>query len=95
MAIDQNSRQTGLGYVQGTDRLVLPFSIDAVTNELFIEVIPVSDPLSPLVAVSENIRIDENTRQAGAGITDDSNETITTLTTDDIVGLPCLRVEII
>jgi len=50
--------------------------------------------MDPLVAISENIRIDENTRQAAAAVTNDSNKTITTLTTDSIVGLPCLRVEL-
>lgn len=92
--IDQNSRWVGLGYVEGTKNMVLPFSINPTNNKLLIEIIPRADPMDPLVAISENIRIDENTRQAAAAITDDSNKTITTLTTDSIAGLPCIRVEL-
>ena len=88
--IDENTRQTGLGYVQGTREMVLPFSINS-SDELLIEVIPVGSPLSALVA--SRIHIDENTHQIAGAITDDASEIITPITVDEIVGLPCVRIE--
>lgn len=87
--IDENSRQVGLGYVQGTDRMTLPLAISAI-NEILIEVIPVTDIG---LATSTRLKIDENARQVAGGITDDANEDIVALTVDEIVGLPCVRVE--
>ena len=88
--IDENTKSVGLGYVQGTPDMTLPFSINT-SNELLIEVIPVGSPLSALAA--SRIHLDENTHQIAAGITNDSNEIITPLTVDVIVDLPCVRVE--
>lgn len=89
--IDQNSRNVAIGLIQGTE-LTLPIAINP-SNELLIEIIPVGSPLSAFNA--SNILIDENSRQVAGAITDDSNETITPLTVDEIVGLPCVRVEVI
>lgn len=89
--IDQNSRNVGFGLIQGTD-LTMPFAINA-SDELLIEIIPVGSPLSALNA--SGISIDGNGRQIAGAITDDINETITPLTVDEIVGLPCVRVEAI
>ena len=97
--IDQNSRQVGLGFVQGTDtpstvfanNLILPFSINS-SNELLIEVIPIAVPLDPFAAPAR-MKIDQNSRQIGGAITDDSNKTITPVTVDLILTLPCVRVE--
>ena len=47
--IDQNSRWVGLGYVEGTKNMVLPFSINPTNNKLLIEIIPRADPMDPLV----------------------------------------------
>ena len=88
--IDQNTKNVGLGYVQGTLDMVLPLTINA-SNELLIEVIPVGNPLSALVA--SRIHLDENTHQIAGAVTDDANEIITPITVDEIVGLPCVRVE--
>lgn len=90
LTIDQNTKQVGLGFIHGTSDMVLPYQINSL-NELLIEVIP-CDPLSDLVA--SRIHIDENTKQCAAGVTNDANETITPLTCDLIVGLPCVRTEI-
>ena len=90
--IDGNSRNVGIGLITGTE-LTLPFSINDSTKELLIEVIPVGAPLSPLVA--SGIKIDGNGRQIAGAVTDDAFETITPVTVDEIVGLPCVRVEFI
>lgn len=90
--IDENTRNIGLGFVQGTKSITLPFQINS-SGELLIEVIPIGDPLSPLNA--SRIHLDENTHQIAAAVTNDSNETIIPLTVDIIVGLPCVRVELI
>lgn len=89
--IDQNTKNVGIGYVQGTINLTMPFAINA-SDELLIEVIPVSSPLSPFNA--SNVKIDGNTKNVSAGVTNDSNQTIKPLTTDAHAGLPCVRVEI-
>lgn len=90
--IGDNTREVGLGYVQGSNNVVLPFEFDDTTKELLIEVIPVGSPLSALVA-DQKIFLDDNTHQIAAAVTNDSNEIITPLTVDEIVGLPCLRIE--
>lgn len=90
--IDENTKNVGLGYVQGTDNLTMPFAISAI-NELLIEIIPVGAPLSAFNA--SNIKIDENTKNVAAGVTDDASQTIIPLTTDTIATLPCVRVELI
>ena len=90
--IDANTKATGRGYVQGTGNLTMPFVVNPANNRLLIEVVPIGVPLANLVA--SRIHIDANTHQIGAGVTNDANEFITPLTTDSIVGLPCLRVEI-
>lgn len=90
--IDANTKAVGRGMVQGTMDNIIPFSCTS-DNKLLIEIIPVSDPLSNLVA--SRIHIDANTHQIGAGVTNDSNQTITPLTVDTIVTLPCLRIELI
>jgi hypothetical protein len=87
--IDQNTRQAGIGLVQGSTD-TYPFSINT-SNELLIEVIPVDD-IGTLNVTRQNIPIDENARQGAAGVTDDF--VIIPLTTDEIVGLPVVRVEI-
>ena len=89
--IDHNTKNVGLGYVQGTNNMVMPFAISSI-NELLIEVIPIGVPLAPFNA--SNLKIDENTKSVSGGVTDDANQTITPLTTDTIVTLPCVRVEI-
>ena len=90
MKTDENSRQIGFGLEHGTEN-ILPFLVDPATNELLIEIIPIS---SAGTITTANIDNDENSRQVGAGITDDSNQTITPITVDIINGLPCLRIEI-
>lgn len=91
--IDENTKATGIGVVQGATDILVPLRIDDATKEVLIEIIPVGDPLSALVA--SRIHIDENTHQIAAAVTNDSNETITPLTVDMILDLPCLRVEIL
>lgn len=88
--IDQNTKNVGLGYVQGTSDMVIPLTVNS-SNELLIEVIPIGAPLSALVA--SRLHIDENTHQVAGAVTNDANETITPLTVDEIVGLPCVRIE--
>ncbi len=89
--IDQNTRQTGIGLVQGSTD-TFPFMINPSTNALLIEIIPVAS-IGALNINRENIPIDENTRQASAGATDDLD--IIPLTCDSIVGLPVVRVEVL
>jgi hypothetical protein len=90
--IDQNMRNVGIAYIQGTDNMTIPLAISAI-NELLIEVIPIPNPLSAFNA--SNIKIDENTKNVAGAVTDDSNQTIIPLTTDSIAGLPCVRVEFV
>jgi hypothetical protein len=92
--IDKNGRNVGLGYVQGTNNMVLPFAINPATNALLVEVIPIGSPLATFNGLNR-LKIDGNTRNVAGGVTDDSDQTITPLTVDLIAGLPCLRVEII
>lgn len=89
--IDQNTRNVGLGLVHGTD-MVLPFTVTAL-NELRIEIIPINS--GGTIVSHETIPIDENTRNVGAAVTDDANETITPLTINTIVDFPCLRVDVL
>jgi len=90
MKTDQNSRQIGFGLEHGTETL-LPLLVDPVTNELLIEIIPVAGAGTITTAHIEN---DENSRQVGAGITDDVDENITPITVEVINGTPCLRLDI-
>lgn len=92
--IDSNSRNVGLGYVQGTNNMVLPLAINPTTKELLIEVIPIGSPLAPFNGLNR-LKIDGNTKNVAGGVTDDSNQDITPLTVDLIAGLPCVRVEFI
>lgn len=92
MNIDKNTKNVGIGYVQGTHNHTMPFAISDI-NELLIEIIPVATPLDPVNA--SRMKIDENTKNISGGVTDDSDETIIPLTVDTIVGLPCVRVEIV
>ncbi len=90
LAIDENTRNTGGGIIQGT-RLTLPTFVNPLTGELLVEVIPtgtVGTTIGP-----RNLNIDENHRNIGGAITDDSNEFITPLTVAMHLNLPCLRIE--
>ena len=89
--IDANSRNTAFGLIHGS-QLTKEISMNDSTKRILIEVIPVA-ALTPLVA--SGIAIDANGRQIAGAVTDDANETITPLTVDEIVGLPCIRVELI
>lgn len=90
--IDQNSKNVGFGLVHGSKTLNA-FTVTPADNMLRIEIIPVSSAGSAIAP--RNINIDENTHQVAAAVTDDGNELITPLTVTDIVGLPCLRVDVI
>lgn len=90
LAIDENSRSTGGGIIQGT-RDTLPLFVNPSTGELLVEIIPtgtVGTAIAP-----RNINIDENSRNVGAGVTDDANLDIIPLTIAMHVDLPCLRIE--
>lgn len=89
--IDANTKNVGLGYVHGTGDMVLPLKVNPLNNKLRIEIVPL--PIGTGV-VQGNIKIDANDRNIGAGVTNDSNQIITNLTADDVVGFPCLRIEI-
>lgn len=89
--IDENTKNVGLGLVQGTS-IVLPLRINT-SDELLVEIIPVGSPLGNLNA--SGLKIDGNTKNVAGGVTDDLNQDITPLTVDEIVGLPCVRVEVI
>ncbi len=90
--IDQNTRNVGLGYVQGTKDMVLPLRVNGANNKLRIEIVP--KPLTG-TGVARNLFIDGNTKNVGGAITNDSNEVITNLTVDEVVAFPCLRIELI
>lgn len=90
--IDDNTRNVGLGYVQGTDDMILPFRCNAM-GELLIEVIPIGSPLANLDATT--MAIDDNTKNTHAGVSSANGQTIIPLTADVIVTLPCVRAEAI
>lgn len=90
--IDQNTKNVGFGLVHGSD-VSNTFTAVPADNMLRIEIIPVASAGSAIA--TRNINIDENTHQVAAAVTDDGNEFITPLTVTDIVGLPCLRVDVI
>ncbi len=90
--IDENTHQVGLGLVQGSID-TKSFAINT-SNELLIEIIPVAD-IGTLAFTPENIRLDENTRQIAAGVSNDSNQDIIPLTVDLVIDLPCVRVEVL
>jgi len=89
---DENTRQIGGGIIQKSGGMILPFRVNPVNNKLLIEIIPktIGAGISP-----RNIPIDENTRQGGAGVSDDTNKFIIPLTYEEVVDFPCLRVELI
>lgn len=90
--IDNNTKNVGLGYVVGTNNMVLPFNVNSLNGKLRIEIVPraIGTGLR-----SGNLSIDGNTKNVGGAITNDNSETITNLTCDEVVGFPCLRVELI
>lgn len=90
--IDQNTKNIGLGMIHGTSDTT-PLTIDPNTLELRIEIIPINSGGTSVGA--QNVDIDENTHQVAAAITDDSDEDIVPLTVNEIVGFPCLRVDVI
>ena len=90
LGIDNNTRNTGGGIIQGTD-YTLPLFVNS-SGELLVEIIPtgtVGAIISP-----QNLPIDENGRNCAGAVTDDSNETIIPLTVAMHVDVPCLRIEI-
>lgn len=91
LGIDENTRNTGGGSIYGTD-MTLPIFVNPSTGELLIEIIPTSTAGTSINP--RNINIDENNRNIGGAITDDSDENIIPLTTIDRVDLPCLRIEL-
>jgi hypothetical protein len=91
LGIDENTRNTGGGIIQGT-RETLPFFINPSTGELLVEIIPTA--VAGTIINRNILNIDENNRNVGGGVTDDANEDIIPLTTVDHVDLPCLRIEI-
>lgn len=90
--IDQNTKNVGLGLIHGTDT-VIPFTINPSTLELRVEIIPINS--GGTIIAPQNINIDENSRNIGAGITEDSNESITPLTVNEIADFPCLRIDVL
>lgn len=90
--IDENTKNVGLGYIQGSDNVVIPLRVNPATNALLIEIIPVGS-IGTAIA-PRNIPIDENTKNVGAGVTDDSNENIIPLTVNFVDDFPCLRVDV-
>lgn len=90
--IDENTKNVGLGMIQGTSDAI-PLTVDPITLELRVEIIPINSGGTSIG--TQNIDIDENTHQVAAAVTDDSNEDIIPLTVNEIVGLPCLRVDVI
>ncbi len=106
--IDENSRQVGLGYAPDIDFTVQPLVTDYAPAGypiilpamqsfppdnywLLVEIIPVT-PQG--VLVSEHILIDENSRQIGAAVLDNSAETIQALSVDMVQNISCLRVDV-
>lgn len=77
---DQNSRKLGMGWCPFIG--VLPFSINPLNNKLKIEIIPRS--IGTLNVRQGAVPIDANSREAGAGLTLDSNLTLTPLSTDSV-----------
>ena len=88
--IDENTRNVGQGYVHGTNNMVLPIKVNPVNGKLRIEIYP---KVLAGTGVQGNIKIDENTRNIGAGLTNDINKTITNLTCDEVLGFPLLRIQ--
>lgn len=91
LGIDENTRSTGGGIIQGT-RDTLPFFINPSTGELLVEIIPTA--VAGTIINRNILNIDENYRNVGGGVTDDANEDIIPLTVVEHVDLPCLRIEI-
>ncbi len=89
LGIDENTRNTGGGIIQGT-RLTLPTFVNPITGELLVEIIPVASDGLPITP--RNLNIDENHRNVGGAITDD-DELITPITVAVHIDLPCLRIE--
>lgn len=90
LGIDENSRNTGGGIIQGT-RLTLPTFVNPNTGELLIEIIPTGS--DGTITTHKNLPIDENSRNCAGAVTDDSNETLTPLTVVTRIDLPCLRID--
>ncbi len=89
--IDENTKGLLYGYVHGTAGMVLPARVNPANNKLLIEIIPVVS--IGTIVPSQNIPIDENTKNVGAALTNDANLNIIPLTVDEIVGFPALRIE--
>lgn len=90
--IDANDRQIGLGYAPDISVIIQPLITETTSPyELHIEIIPVT---SLSAGVFPHIEIDGNSRWIGAGVRV-SPKIITGLTVDEIVGLPCLRIELV
>lgn len=89
LGIDENTRNTGGGIIQGTD-LTLPFFVNPITGELLVEIHPSS---AGTTIAPRNLNIDENHRNVAGAITNDANKSITPLTVNMHIDLPCLRIE--
>lgn len=90
LGIDENTRNTGGGIIQGTS-LTLPFFTNPSTKELLVEIHPVNS--DGTVINPRNLNIDENGRNVSGAITDDSNKYIIPLTCNMRQNLSCLRIE--
>lgn len=91
--IDENTKNVGLAKAPDVYPSVVPLSINPLTGELRVEVIPTGS--DGTIISYENIPIDENTHQVAGAVTDDSNEDIVPLTVTDILGVNCLRIDIL
>lgn len=90
LEIDQNTRNTGGGSIYGTS-LTFPLCINPSTGELLVEIHPVNTDGTAIAP--RNLNIDENHRNIGGAITNDTNKFITPLTVATHIDLPCLRIE--
>lgn len=90
LGIDENTRNTGGGIIQGTSQ-TLPIFINPSTGELLVEIIPANTDGTSIAP--RNLAIDGNHRNIGGAITDDANEDIIPLTCSLRIDLPCLRIE--
>lgn len=95
--IDQNSRDVGKGvYYDKGSLFALPLSINPVNQKLLIEIIPVSSIGTK--NVPSRMPIDASSANVSGGLTNDSNEILTPLSTDSVgspVSIPCLRVDVL
>lgn len=92
LAIDENTKNTSGGMVQGT-RNVFPFFMDDFTKRLLIEIRAVTS-FPPYVAPTQ-MEIDSNTKNTTGGVSSADGKTIIPLIVDEYAGVPFLRVEFI